>query len=379
MKKYYLAFLASVFTNVIFSQNNRSDFFENVSPAIITGVNISKLQNDSLDCTAATQPFIFLGLSKPLSSSLGIEFSGGYSLKGSNVLLPYSRYRFQYLDFQAGANYYISPSLSFQAGITPSFVIKSRFIVGTDSTIFLPKTNFYNEWEAFAGLNFRFQGNSGIGLKYFFPLKDASFHNIQLYLSIPLNTGTKKTNEKENTDQSKKQILELKNGVLIVRLKTSENAIKYLIENGKTEEAETMKQQQADMNREIINSFRQRFSFCPVYFFFSSQTDAALKGQFNGILLNEKLEIDTSIKIINPIYYFAEFDYLESDDESSTGTGIEALIVKDMNMKQLSRPFPFFVRKNELMMGTRNIGQVVTLLNYNLQQYYNLCNISVNK
>jgi len=370
MKKclYLLIFL---FTNVTFIKAQSKVFFNNIETAVKTGVNISTLANDSLGSKAATLPFIYADLDKKLSSSFGTFLSAGYSLKGSSIESPNSKYRFHYIDLQLAAYYNMTQNFAFETGFAPSFVYKSYFLKGIDSVVNLPKAGFSPEFDIFTGLTFKFQGDASVGFRYYFPIYNSSFNNFQICIKIPIycNTSTPATKTDEN--QSINQINELKNGVLLVRLKTSENAIKYLEQQGKYEEAEQLFQQQKINNLEIINAFKQHFTFCPVYFFFNNQSQKILNSDFENVFLTENLSIDSSIKLINPVYYFAEFDILETSDEASGGTGIEALIIKDKNLKQLSKPFPFYVRKNELMMGTRNIRSVVIMLNFNLEQYYN--------
>jgi hypothetical protein len=124
-----------------------------------------------------------------------------------------------------------------------------------------------------------------------------------------------------------------------------------------------------------VAGFRKYFSFCPVEFFFSNNTDQIMNSKLKGALLNDKLEVDSQIQIKSDVYYIAEFGglELEADDQNHTiGTSVEALILKNKDLKQLTRPFPYFVRKNEFMMEARKTDEMIKLLNYNLQEYYSI-------
>src|SRR3954466_3763280 len=67
-----------------------------------------------------------------------------------------------------------------------------------------------------------------------------------------------------------KKVLKLKDGVLLVRLMTREPSVKALREAGQTRQADEMQQEQNTYNKKIISAFKSGFTFCPVYFFFSS-------------------------------------------------------------------------------------------------------------
>lgn len=342
----------------------------NIKPAILTGVNISSMHSDTIMDETSFLPFLYFKLTKTFDEKTLINGSAGYSLRGGNVMTPFSRYRFQYLDVQASGQYLFSDIFSAEIGIQPSFILDARYLIGTDSLADLNIRKWSSEWSVFTGLNFHFQGNVSFGIRYFLPVKNVNCNQIQVVISIPIGGTIEKAEKKAVTHTAFQHITALKNGVLIIRLKTSEQIIRHLQREGKFQEAEKISKQQNTENQEIINSFRKYFHFCPVYFFYSNNTDQALSGNFTGILLNDSLEEDSSITIQTQNYYFAEFGLLDPNDESISGTGIEALIIKDKNFKQLQRPFPFYVRKNEFLSGSKNISQVISQMNFNLEQFY---------
>ncbi|HPD64734.1 MAG TPA: hypothetical protein P5050_08850 [Bacteroidia bacterium] len=363
MKKYLTVVFLLIY-NCLSAQNT----FWN--PVLITGFNATSLRADSIDDQTAFLPFLGFGIEKPFDEKTSFGASGSYALKGGNVLSPFSKYRFQYIDFQASASYRLSDIFRFEAGLQPSFVLSSKYFIGTDSLAELNVKKWSSEFSAFAGLHFHFQENVSLGLRYFLPIENSRFNQFQVVLSIPVGGTMEKIENKNSVNLAYQHILALKEGVLLVRLKTSDNIIQHLNNAGKTEEAEKIRQQQRIENLEIVASFKKYFRFCPVYFFYSTQTAEAMSGNFKGILLNDSLQADSMINFLPQIYYFAEFGYLDLNEEGSTGTGIEALIIKDKAFNQLERPFPFYVRRNEFLAGSKNISQVVGMLNFNLEQFY---------
>ena len=110
---------------------------------------------------------------------------------------------------------------------------------------------------------------------------------------------------------SKEQIIALKKGVLLVRLKTSQNQIDALNKAGNKEAAEAIADKQNDENRKIVKAFNFAFSFCPVYFFYSSCSASIKQKNFSGCILNSQMEVDNSISINDLYVLTAEFDFSE--------------------------------------------------------------------
>ncbi|MDX2133898.1 MAG: hypothetical protein SFV52_03905 [Saprospiraceae bacterium] len=86
----------------------------------------------------------------------------------------------------------------------------------------------------------------------------------------------------------------LQNGICF-RLHDFQQRITHLKETGKIQEAEEQQLEIRRYNRYVIDLFRTHFNFCPVYFFYSSQTARLQAGE--PVLLNENLEPDPSIPL----------------------------------------------------------------------------------
>ena len=77
--------------------------------------------------------------------------------------------------------------------------------------------------------------------------------------------------------------------------------------------------------------------------------------------MNTDMQIDTSFNSNN--YLIGEFD------ESET-TQLDAFFIKDKNYVQLSRPFPFLIKQNEMLVTTRSYNKIVSILNGKLFSFY---------
>lgn len=172
----------------------------------------------------------------------------------------------------------------------------------------------------------------------------------------------------ESKDIAKTQILELKNSILLVRLKTGKNTIEAMLKAGQNQMAENRQKQIDSENKRIVNAFRAEFDFCPVYFFYSDDSKFVAEHSFDRVtFLNDSLQPDKNIKIATKKFYTAEFGNVSSDTTGyyshstyepngnfSQGpvyvyygggtTDAKGLIIKDDMFYQLRRPFPFFVK-----------------------------------
>lgn len=167
--------------------------------------------------------------------------------------------------------------------------------------------------------------------------------------------------QKQKEPGAKEQINLLKNGALFIRLKTSENLINAFIAKGKTEDAEKVKLEQLNKNKEIAKAFAEHFTFCKVYFFYSNNSKKVSQGNYQGCLMNAMLEIDTT---------YTGYDYLIGEFDESATTEIDAFIIKDKNFKQLKSPFPFMIRLNKTLVIERKKEEVAAELSQKLEEFY---------
>ena len=205
---------------------------------------------------------------------------------------------------------------------------------------------------------------------------------------------------------SERQIKELKENVLLVRLRTRQPVIDALVKAERNEEAKKVELDQLQKNQEIIAAFDQYFDFCPVFFFRSNYSEYIIKNQLDSIVfLNDTAGLDpgikvqskynkSTIKVQSKLFYLAQITGLAADTstfengtylaENEDGlvrrtayagggnTGFQALIFKSSAMYQLRRPFPYYSRTlQSLPIFRRSHKRVISRANDALHYYYN--------
>ena len=192
-----------------------------------------------------------------------------------------------------------------------------------------------------------------IGLKYRF---HAKIEKVESY-------------REHSKAMAKKDIVLLKGGALLVRLKTSENKIVALRKADREKQALKAVEWQKAQNQKIVKAFKTYFDFAPVYFFYSEHSDNVRQGKYKGIFLNENLELDSTIVLDNRPVYTAEYTAIKQDtfvqfshnELEQTGNfqsewvpryygqpnmGFRAIVVKNQNFEQMVEPFPYYARTN---------------------------------
>ena len=155
-----------------------------------------------------------------------------------------------------------------------------------------------------------------------------------------------------------RDIVQLRKGLLIVRLNFRERSIQYFRESGKEKKAFEMKLQQDSLNTELMRAFKRNYTFCPVYFIRSDDYSLFREGR-RDILLNSRLQRDSSIHLPSnlPFYFLDlgdlmgnalidEYHYrnLDKTAPSSNVVAHNTLVLKDSSLTQLSPPFPYYIK-----------------------------------
>jgi hypothetical protein len=159
------------------------------------------------------------------------------------------------------------------------------------------------------------------------------------------------------------QIKNLKNGFLIVRLKTGDLQASALEKAGNKTAAKAYLQKREEENKAIAEAFRKHFHFCPVYFCYTSSSEAIRQNKLKGVLLNAQMQPDSTLAPPG-LFLTAEFGFSEEQN-------FEGLIVMDTGFVQLRSPFPWIVKKFETGgVKKRDPEQMVILLNKELVGFY---------
>lgn len=189
---------------------------------------------------------------------------------------------------------------------------------------------------------------------------------------------------------SKRQILEIHDGVLLVRLKQKQKSIDALRKRGRVKLAKKIELKQQNRNKYIIDAFNARFDFCPVYFFYSSDSKHIRNNNLDSIsFLNDSLLKDNSITFKDSIFYVAEFGHIEPEEtftyQSSVHTSknetiatysgssdfsFKAVTIKTKDFKQLKEPFPYYSKESSGANKRANINAAVRKLDLILKRFY---------
>ncbi len=198
--------------------------------------------------------------------------------------------------------------------------------------------------------------------------------NIVLILLL-LNFNAYSQNEITGKEQANliasKQIKELKNGVLLVRLMTSENKINLLLKNGKNKAANKLKNDQYEINLEIAQALIKNYNFSDIYFFYSSDSQKVKDGNLKGIIKDDSLKnIEVDLTNRNIFVLNSTDVFLESTQSSVIGFSI-----LNAGMEQLKKPFPYYVRKREgSLLFKRTYSEMAEVLNARLFDFYKQSN-----
>ncbi len=197
----------------------------------------------------------------------------------------------------------------------------------------------------------------------------------------------------------KEEIKILKEGVLLVRLRTKENSILALKRIGRDKLANKIEEKQINYNKKIVSAFRTNFTFCPTYFFYSNYSDSIISKQIKGVIfLNDSLQADSTIKLTTTNFLTAEFGIIEQDTAKyldsyysySGDSGLErrssyygepdmgfgVLKIMSDQFVQLKNPFPYYVRTFDSLPIKRKFSKTVLKMNKLLFNYYTMNNRS---
>jgi len=151
------------------------------------------------------------------------------------------------------------------------------------------------------------------------------------------------------------QINQLRHGALVVKLKTNKILIDELRKAGNIEMAENKKLETYFINKNIMAAYRDKFTFCKVYFINSNSSDSLLRGARAGIFLDSNLTVDPAIEMKEKFYLIAEKDYVYNSsigfvvedsarkviEKGNPGGEMAEAVIKNKYGHQLKKPFPY--------------------------------------
>ncbi|PCH93365.1 MAG: hypothetical protein COB85_07280 [Bacteroidetes bacterium] len=168
--------------------------------------------------------------------------------------------------------------------------------------------------------------------------------------------------------RSEMSIKHLSTGCILVRLHTAELQLKLLREADNFKAVSQLEENLRERNIEIVKAFRMEFKFCPVYFFFSNNSNRIRQNKVDSIFVNDNLENDPRIKPV--------FDHMFIVDVGDVafqafGGTMKGILVMDNQFKALERPFPYYVRRSKpFPVLSKGFSEMVEELNFRLVKYY---------
>ena len=187
-----------------------------------------------------------------------------------------------------------------------------------------------------------------------------------VYLNAQQDQGISKPKDYKDPKQFEKfrkrrmviaawQINQLKQGALVVKLKTNSNQIKAFNKYGEPDKAIDKTIETFIINKNIMTAYLDNFKFCKVYFIYSNSHDSLLNGIRSGIFLDTNLKINNEIVLNEKFYLIAEKDFAYNSSigfvkedsakfvfEKGNPTGGEYdITIKNKFGHQLKGPFPY--------------------------------------
>ncbi len=178
---------------------------------------------------------------------------------------------------------------------------------------------------------------------------------VQIRLSyklIPDALAPTKPKNAENENQSV-SLYNKDSLIVLVRLKENAKRIKMLQNMGELSFAEEERKDALEKNQALVEAFKEKFTLLPVYYFYDTDSKIALEKGFEGILLNEKLERDSSFKLPKKEYIIAEF--ARQFNEVTQTSGMYGLVIYDDNFKNIPEPFPAFTSNAYGLLSTTDV------------------------
>jgi len=178
--------------------------------------------------------------------------------------------------------------------------------------------------------------------------------NIIVYSQLDNTEVYTLNNDISDIQKARTQIIKLKEeGALVVRIHLSKKNIALYRNAGKTKLADKLQEKLDRDNFFTTLAFLDTtFSFCPVYVIDAKNYSRVLNGEKSGYFLNKDLNVDSSIVMKEKYFFFIDrgniYDQVsknyKTSETSSTPVLQDVFVIKDSNLEQLVKPFPYYRR-----------------------------------
>lgn len=368
-----VSFLASFSFAKLNAQEQEAKTGDFIS-SIQAGFNYSRLNISDVQLRQVARPFIGVRTAHVLGEKWHLNAAGMFSMKGSEIRAQKGIQQVG-LDFHLFQQYRLD-DLYFNAGFVYDWPINSGFYslgnAGSQAASF--NRADYDSPQAHMGVllgfEFKLMDNWRLGTNFYVPTSSKGTNNLQLTLShkISHRAARKESSRRIRKRIAGRQIKQLRDGALLVRLKTSKLKIEAMKSEGLYYEAKHTQIQQKRENIALIRAFKQYYTFSEYRFFMSDDSKQVLNENFEGIFVNDSLEVDSNLFLRNTKHIFvAEYADIEPDTAvlfshyewqstgdfamvqvprfyGGSGNSFMALVIRDDKFEQLHRPFPYYSR-----------------------------------
>ena len=177
-------------------------------------------------------------------------------------------------------------------------------------------------------------------------LIDDSYAQVETH--TPAKTQEEYNLEKDEIWKSSiKNIEQLKSGSLLVALDFKTKKVGYYRKYDNHKAADKLAAKQKELNHHIIHAVDSLYKFSSFQYFDIDDLDKVKVKNFDEITFyNSKGEKDESIKFPEGFFLIGNFGLVSEeysdDNEYRTKNNVNAFVIRDSDLIQLNRPFPYY-------------------------------------
>ena len=362
---------------------------------VLLGVQSSRFKSDSLEADPIAALSVGFRTTAKLTDLYFLRATGRFSTRGYNTRTLNGRLRNRYVDAEINVLRELLPGLRAEVGLAAHFLFQSSFRYNSPVFGFQEVNTTPKNWSTFAdgliGLEIRLEEKLALGIRYYPAVSQRQGPGLLAQMAVSLDDTWSSGIKAAEREEAYQNILDLKNGVLLVRLKRLDKSVNALIRMGEPLKAEEFGRKIAAQNRDLMRAFEQEFNFCPVYFFYSESSDSIRKSNYSVLFdqRGEPVELPSNF----PNVFIADTGPLQADTSThfydyelvSDGNfsrkrikrvyagqamGFGAICIKDQQFVNLKNPFPYYVKTYGNYVFLRKPSKIVWLLNQKLFDYY---------
>jgi hypothetical protein len=340
---------------------------------IIAGIGSSGFTSDSSGYTPSALPYAGGFVSWEFRRQVELQWWVQFTMNGSNHEAPYWRLRYHYLSQGVSLHFRLLGFLQLGAGYGFHIDRGGRKITlsGASSSGLIreqaPGKGSYSQ--AVGSAMIFMSDNLNLTFNYGIPFTEVPFTRFEVGIRYRINnlTDPAAATVLIKRGVARQHAQDLRDGMLLVRLKSMRSSIVLMEEHGMMEEAEQLRARTQRENEELIRAFG-RYNFSKVYFYYDYHTALVMEGSLDSVLLNSQFQAvlpDTHAMTVYTAYLggYASPDtlyhtrhnpqYLQESGIAPDSTAayvkyvshsnrIGGIVITDRELAPLPKPFPVF-------------------------------------